>query len=256
MIVDAHQHFWDPSRATYPWMTDERLRRRYGPEDLEPLLRANGVDGTIVVQARRELDETRELIEIAAAHPWVLGVVGWVDFTGDVAAQLREFGGSRLVGVRHPVEEEPDPEWLLREDVRRGLEAVAAAGLVYDLLVRTPQLAAAVETARRLPELRFVLDHVAKAPADRDDYAAWERGVAALAELPNVSCKISGLFTEADPAGTADRALRWFGAERCLWGSDWPVCTLAAGYGDGLALTGPDGRVRGATAVAVYGLSR
>jgi L-fuconolactonase len=133
---------------------------------------------------------------------------------------------------------------------------VAAAGLVYDLLVRTPQLAAAVETARRLPELRFVLDHVAKAPADRDDYAAWERGVAALAELPNVSCKISGLFTEADPAGTADRALRWFGAERCLWGSDWPVCTLAAGYGDGLALTGPDARVRGATAVAVYGLSR
>jgi L-fuconolactonase len=256
VIVDAHQHFWDPSRATYPWMTDERLRRRYGPEDLEPLLRANRVDGTIAVQARQELDETRELLELAAAHPWVLGVVGWVDLTGDVAAQLREFDGTRLVGVRHVVEDEPDPQWLLREDVQRGLDAVAAAGLAYDLLVRTPQLPAAIETARRRPELRLVLDHVAKAPGNSTDHAAWEHGVTALAELPNVACKISGLFTEADPAGTAERALRWFGAERCLWGSDWPVCTLAGDYGDGLALTGSDARVRGATAAAVYGLSR
>jgi L-fuconolactonase len=254
LIVDAHQHFWDPSRATYPWMTDDRLRRRYGPEDLEPLLLAHGVDGTVVVQARQELDETLELLAVAASTSWVLGVVGWVDLTGDVEGRLAELGGTRLVGVRHVVEDEADPRWLLRDDVQRGLAAVADAGLVYDLLVRTPQLPAAIETVRRNRQLQFVLDHVGKAPHDPDEHAAWERGVAALAELPNVACKISGLFTEADPAATAARALRWFGAERCMWGSDWPVCTLAGEYADGLALVGDDARVLGETAVAVYGL--
>jgi L-fuconolactonase len=255
MIVDAHQHFWDPSRATYPWMTDDRLRRRYGPEDLEPLLRANGVDGTVVVQARQDLDETRDLLDVAAAYPWVLGVVGWIDLTADIAAQLQDLGSSRLVGVRHVVEDEPDPRWLLRNDVQRGLTAVAEAGLVYDLLVRTPQLAAAIETARRHPELQFVLDHVAKAPHGADEHAVWERGVGALAELPNVACKISGLFTEARPEATAERALHWFGPERCMWGSDWPVCTLASEYADGIVLVDGGGeRVLSATAIAVYGL--
>lgn len=256
MIVDAHQHFWDPARAAYPWMTDDRLRRRYGPEDLEPLLRVHGVDGTVVVQARQELAETRELLALASKVSWVVGVVGWVDLTADVAAQLSELDRSRLVGVRHVVEDERDPRWLLRDDVRRGLEAVAEAGLVYDLLVRTPQLPAAADTVRHFRSLQFVLDHVAKAPHDPDEHAAWERGVGELAELPNVACKLSGLFTEADPAGTAERALRWFGRERCMWGSDWPVCTLAGGYGDGLALVGDDPRVLGGTAAAVYGLAR
>jgi L-fuconolactonase len=254
VIVDAHQHFWDPARAEYPWMTDERLRRRYGPDDLEPLLRAHGIDGTVAVQARQELDETRELLALAASHDWILGVVGWIDLSADVPAQLAEFHGTALVGVRHVVEDEPDPRWLLRGDVQRGLAAVASAGLVFDLLVRTPHLAAAVEAVRRQPELRFVLDHVAKAPHDPDEHRLWEDGVAALAELPNVACKISGLFTEADPLGTAERALRWFGAERCMWGSDWPVCTLANGYGDGLPLVGDDARVLGANAVGVYAL--
>jgi L-fuconolactonase len=254
MIVDAHQHFWDPSQATYPWMTDDRLRRRYGPEDLEPLLDAHAVDGTVVVQARQELDETRELLALAATRPWVLGVVGWVDLTGDVAAQLEEFRGGPLVGVRHVVEDEPDPSWLLRDDVQRGLAAVAEANLVYDLLVRAPHLPAAVATARRHPGLRFVLDHAAKAPHDRAEHKAWEDGVGALSELPNVVCKLSGLFTEADPAGTAARALGWFGSDRCMWGSDWPVCTLAGEYGDGLALVAHDERVLGGTALATYSL--
>jgi L-fuconolactonase len=254
LIVDAHQHFWDPSRATYPWITDERLRRRYGPEDLEPLLRAHGVDGTIAVQARQELDETRELLDVASGHAWLLGVVGWVDLTGDVSGALSEFAGTRLVGVRHVVEDEADPQWLLREEVQRGLRAVAEAGLVFDLLVRAPQLPAAIETARRQPDLQFVLDHVAKAPRDPDGYALWERRVAALAELPNVACKISGLFTEADPHGTAARALRWFGSERCMWGSDWPVCMLASEYVDALTVAGTDARVLGTTAASVYRL--
>lgn len=254
MIVDAHQHFWDPSRAEYPWMTDDRLRRRYGPEDLEPLLHAHGVDGAIVVQARQEVDETRELLALTATHPWLLGVVGWIDLTGDVETQLDEFDSTRLVGIRHVVEDEPDRGWLLRDDVQRGLAAVAEAGLAYDLLVRTPQLPAALETARRHPGLRFVLDHVAKAPKDPEEHRTWEHGVEALSTLANVTCKVSGLFTEADPAGTARRALRWFGAERCMWGSDWPVSTLAGEYADGLALVGGDERVLGRTAVEVYRL--
>ncbi len=256
MIVDAHQHFWDPARAEYAWMTDDvvPLRRRFGPDDLEPLLRRHGVTGTVVVQARESLDETRELLAIAASTPFVLGVVGWVDLTGDVAAQLVEFAGAPLVGIRHLVHDEADPEWLLRDDVQRGLAAVGAAGLAYDLLVRVRELPAATETARRHGDVRFVLDHVAKPPADAVAHRLWERSVAALAELPNVVCKLSGLFTEADPPGTVERALRWFGPERCMWGSDWPVTLLAAGYGDGLALVGDDPRVLAGTAIATYGL--
>ena len=245
MIVDAHQHFWDPATADYPWMTEE-LRRRYGPDDLAPLLDEHGVRGTIAVQARHSFDETQELLALAAATPFVLGVVGWVDLTGDVAGSL-----DRLVGVRHQVQDEADPSWLLRDDVQRGIAAVGEAGLVFDLLVREPQLPAAVKVARRNPGTKFVLDHVAKRP--RDD-GAWAEGVAALAELPNVACKLSGLLTEFDPAGTAARALEWFGAERCMFGSDWPVCLLAGSYGDTLAVVGDDVNVLAGTAIRTYGL--
>jgi L-fuconolactonase len=256
MIVDAHHHFWDPARAEYAWMTDEvaALRRRFDADDLQPLLREHGVTGTVVVQARHSLDETRDLLAIAASTPFVLGVVGWVDLTGDVAVQLADFEHAPLVGIRHLVHDEADPDWLLRDDVQRGVAAVGEAGLVYDLLVRTRELPAAIETARLHSSMRFVLDHVAKAPAEPDAHRRWEREVASLAELPNVACKISGLFTEADPTGTAARALQWFGPERCMWGSDWPVTLLAAGYGDGLALVGDDARVLAGTAIATYGL--
>ena len=242
MIVDAHQHFWDPALADYPWMTDEvaPLRRRFGPEDLEPLLRANGVTGTVLVQARGSLDETRALLEISAATPFVLGVVGWIDLTDARARRALDGLAGKLVGVRHQVHDEPDPSWLLRPDVRRGLVAVAEAGLVCDLLVRTRELPSAIETARRHPDLRFVLDHVAKPPLRSGHLDAWANGVAALAALPNVSCKLSGLFTEAEPGAdlttTAIRALGWFGPERCMFGSDWPVCLLATDYAGTLDL--------------------
>ena len=237
-------------------MTDDvaPLRRRFGTEDLEPLLREYGVTGTVVVQARQSLDETRELLTLAASTPFVLGVVGWVDLTGDVVAQLAEFADVPLVGIRHLVHDEADPEWLLRDDVQRGLPAVGEAGLVYDLLVRVRELPAANETARRHSGMRFVLDHVAKRPAEASAHQSWERGLAELSECANVACKISGLFTEAEPAATAALALRLFGPERCMWGSDWPVTLLAAGYGDGLALVGGDPYVLGETAIATYGL--
>jgi L-fuconolactonase len=234
MIVDAHQHFWDPALADYPWLTDDvaMLRRRFAPEDLEPELRANGVDGTVLVQARGSLDETRSLLELARTVPFVLGVVGWLDLTGDVGAQLAVLDGP-LVGVRHQVHDEPDARWLLRDDVQQGIAVLGEAGLAFDLLVREAELPAAVETVRRNPQVRFVLDHAAKRPPDD---AAWREGVAALAELPNVTCKLSGLFVEHDARGTAELALGWFGADRCLFGSDWPVCLLAATYAETLAL--------------------
>jgi len=254
VIIDSHQHYWDPASADYPWMTDEfaSLRRRFDPGDLEPLLREHGVVGTVAVQARHDLGETRDLLALARETPSLLGVVGWLDLAGDVGRQLGELDGP-LVGVRHQVHDEADPAWLLRDEVQRGLAAVGAAGLVYDLLVRARELPAAVETARRHPEVSFVLDHAGKAPAsDRD---AWARGVSALAELPNVTCKLSGLFTEADPEGTVERALDWFGPERCMFGSDLPVCLLASGYGDAIAIVGDDPNVLAATAVRIYGLS-
>jgi L-fuconolactonase len=254
VIIDSHQHFWDPARADYSWMTDNvaPLRRRFGPEDLEPSLREHGVSGTVVVQARHSLEETRELLELAVAAPFVLGVVGWVDLTVDVPTQLAALEGC-LVGVRHQVHDEPDPGWLLRDDVQCGIAAVGEAGLAFDLLVRLRELPAAIETVRRHPETRFVLDHVAKRPPSPDD-EAWAEGVTALAELPNVSCKLSGLFTETDPAGTVEHALRWFGPDRCMFGSDWPVCLLAADYADTLAIVGDDENVLARTAIHTYNL--
>jgi L-fucono-1,5-lactonase len=251
-VVDSHQHFWDPTRADYPWMTDDVavLRRRFGPDDLEPLLRENGVAGSVVVQARHSLDETRELLTLAEETPFLLGVVGWVDLTGDVAAQLAELRGP-LVGARHLVHDEPDPGWLLRDDVQRGIAALGVAGLAYDLLVRTRELPAAIETVRRHPETTFVLDHVAKRPPDDVE---WAKRVAELAELPNVACKVSGVFTESWPQDTVARAIEWFGTDRCMFGSDWPVSLLAVDYADTLAIVGDDENARGLTAIRTYGL--
>ena len=248
VIVDSHQHFWDPAIHEYPWMAEEGLapaRRRFDPGDLEPVLREHGVGGTIVVQATGSLDETRSLLEVAESTPFVLGVVGWIDLTDpDATGLLDELGDGALVGMRHQVHDEPDAEWLLRAEVQRGIAAVGDAGLVFDFLVRTPQLPAAIETARRNPGVRFVVDHVAKPPVRDGDTAEWARGLEQLAALPNVSCKLSGLVTEADWATWRSdelvpyyrRALEWFGPARCLFGSDWPVCLLAAEYGDVLDL--------------------
>lgn len=270
MIVDAHHHLWDPASADYPWMTDEvaPIRRRFAPDDLAPLLARNGIDGTIVVQARAALEETRELLALADAVPWLLGVVGWVDLTDpaldDVLAGLE----GPLVGVRHQVHDEADAEWLLRDDVQRGIATVGRTGLAYDLLVRTRELPAALETARRHPEVRFVVDHLAKPPLREGDATTWAHRLEALAKQPNVACKLSGLVTEADwSTWRADelvpylrRALDWFGPERCMFGSDWPVCLLAAQYDEvvGLCLEAlaphERGDVLAGTAERVYGL--
>jgi L-fuconolactonase len=244
-VIDAHHHFWDPARAEYPWMTEalEPIRRRFGPEDLRPLLAANGVERTIVVQTRSSLEETRELLATAAEHEFIAGVVGWVELAApDIAEQLAALragpGGAKLAGVRHQVHDEAEPAWLGRPDVRRGISAVGEAGLTYDVLVRTRELPAARAMVRDLPGVRFVIDHIAKPPIASGAIDEWAAALQPLAAYPNVSCKLSGMVTEADwtrwttrdLAPYARRVLDWFGPGRCVFGSDWPVCLLAASY--------------------------
>ena len=245
--VDAHHHLWDPGRRAYPWMDESvaAIRRPFGPDDLDAAAGPQGFGQTIAVQAVSSVEETGELLDVAATSGRVAGVVGWVDLAGpevaDTLAALRARpGGRALVGVRHQVHDEPDPGWLLRDDVGRGLAAVAAAGLVYDLLVRERELPAARAVARRLPELTLVVDHLAK-PRIRDGaLEPWAGELAALARQPNVACKVSGLVTEADwDAWTPGQLVPYvrhaaevFGPDRLLFGSDWPVCLLAAGYAE------------------------
>ena len=250
--VDAHHHLWDPGRRAYPWMDESlaAIRRPFGVEDLDAAAGPQGFEATVAVQAVSSVEETEELLAAAAASDRVAGVVGWVDLAGpEVAATLAALrarpGGQALVGVRHQVHDEPDPDWLLRDQVVDGLAAVAAAGLVYDLLVRERELPAARAVAQRLPELTLVVDHLAKPRIREAAMDPWAGELAALARHPNVACKVSGLVTEADwDAWTPTQLVPYvrhavdvFGPERLLFGSDWPVCLLAAGYDQVVAAT-------------------
>ena len=271
MIVDAHHHFWDPTRREYVWMGDELapIRRPFGPNDLRPILTDNGVDRTVLVQTISSLDETREFLDIAAANDFVDGVVGWVDLTSPgVADTLASMASERLLGIRHQVHDEPDPRWLLRDDVQRGITAVGDAGLVYDLLVRTRELPAALETVHRNREVSFVIDHAAKPRIAGGSWdAEWETALAPFSDEPNVACKLSGLVTEADWRSWepeqlepyVKRVVGWFGSQRCMFGSDWPVCLLAACYDrvfDTMQrIIGHDPWIFGRTAGRVYGLA-
>ena len=252
MIVDAHHHLWDPARRDYPWMTGDAaaLRRPIGLDELRATVEPLGVVATVAVQAASTEEETVELLALAAASGGlVAGVVGWIDLTapdaGERLSALREApGGERLVGIRHAVHDEPDPGWLERDDVVRGLRAVAHAGLPYDLLLFPEHLAAAARIAAALPELGLVVDHGAKPHIAAGEREPWSSDLAALAAHERVHCKLSGLVTEADRrnwreqdvGSYAERLLELFGPERLMFGSDWPVCTLAASYAEVLDL--------------------
>jgi L-fuconolactonase len=248
--VDAHHHLWDLKIRAQEWLRAPELKpiwRDFPLEELEPEARTVGVDKTVLVQVAPSADETREFLAFAACHELIGGVVGWMDLTAeDPAARLDALrsgpGGQTLRGIRHLVQDEPDPAWLTRTDVQRGLRAIADAGLPYDLLVRPSQTAAALEVVRAIPELTFVLDHLGKPPiaaaAPPDPH--WATWLRHLAAEPNVVCKLSGLVTEADwntwTIGDlkpyADTALEAFGPDRLMFGSDWPVCLLAATYSE------------------------
>ena len=275
MRIDAHQHFWDLNRFQYPWMSlgESPLRRNYLPQQLEPILKRNRFEGSVVVQANTILDETRWLLELASEHEFIRGVVGWVDLTGPrVGRALDEFQRHpKFKGIRHLVHDEPDVNWLLREDVIAGLRELSRRGIPYDLLLRPQHLKIVPGVAEKVPGLRMVVDHIAKPPIASGRMDGWAEDMAAAAKIPNVYCKLSGMITEADArAWKAEHlrpyvthVLRLFGPERLMFGSDWPVCTLAGSWKEVLAAftqtIGPQPidvreKLLGGTAREFYGL--
>ena len=278
-IVDAHHHVWDLGVRDQDWITGPALaplRRDFLLSDYRPLADANGVAASVVVQTVTVPGETPELLALGAVSDLIAGVVGWTDLTApDVAdkiAALTEMpGGGKLVGLRHQVQDEPDPYWLTRPEVLRGLGAIARAGLVYDLVITAGQLGASARAAAAVPDLVFVLDHLGKPPIAAGHTEPWAQDLRGLAALPNTVAKLSGLVTEADwrrwqvadLRPYAEVALDAFGPARMMFGSDWPVCTLAANYPDVLAAArdltaGLSSAEREAvfagTATSVYGL--
>ena len=278
MIIDSHHHFWAPHPYKYPWMTAEfaPINRRFDQEDLDEEMRRHGVAGSVVVQTYSSLGETLVFLELAASTPSLLGVVGWFDMLDPDIGQVidtvqRSEHGRYLVGIRHQVHDEEDAKWLERDDVLGALEQIAQRELCFDLLIRPRELASALAVARRFPEMSFVVDHIAKPEIRNGMWSPWAEGIAALAELPNVYCKLSGIITEADwSAWTleevqpyAAHCIELFGPNRCMFGSDWPVCRLAGQYADTLniareAASGLDERERdqvlSRTAIDAYGL--
>ncbi len=240
MHLDSHVHFWQYSRAEYAWIDDAMapLRRDFMPEDALGAMPPAGIDACVVVQVRQTLEETRWMLQLAAKHPFIAGVVGWVDLrSDDLDADLESVVDPKLVGVRHIVQGEPD-DFLLDERFRRGVKRLARHGLAYDILIYARQMPAAIAFASRLGEVRLVLDHLGKPDIRHGGFDSWRRDLERMAALPNVCAKLSGLVTEADwNRWTTEDLHRYvnaaidvFGPERLMFGSDWPVCTLAAQY--------------------------
>ena len=242
MKIDAHQHFWRYSPEEYGWISEQMavLKRDFLPEDLKPLLAQAGFQGSVAVQARQTLEETRWLLELANKHPSIMGVVGWVDLCGrDVEQQLGTLTHNpKLVGVRHVVQDEAEDRFMLREDFLRGMEVLGPFDLVYDILIFPKHLPVACELVSRFPRQRFVMDHIAKPVIREGLMEPWRTQIRELAGFPNVTCKVSGMVTEAvwdrwrpeDLWSYLDVVVEAFGIERLMAGSDWPVCTLAGSY--------------------------
>ena len=276
MRIDSHQHFWAYSSGDYPWIGPgmERLARDYLPADLAPLLAAEGIDCSVAVQARQSLEESRWLLTLAAESPLIKGVVGWVDLQSDrVGDDLHALAADpKFVGVRHVVQDEPDPRFMLGTTFGRGLRQLHQHGLTYDLLLYPNQLPAAIELVGLLPEQPFVVDHLAKPRIAAGEREGWARDIRALARHDNVCCKVSGMVTEAVRKGWKqddftpylDVVLEAFGPQRLMVGSDWPVCLLAGEYPEvaaiprayfsGLSAT-EQAMIHGGTAVRFYGLT-
>ena len=280
-VVDAHHHFWDTNSDEfhYDWMTDDlaAIRGRFGPAELQPALAERGVGHTVLVQTLPSLAETAGYLEIAASTDFVAGVVGWVDLTdtgvAEAIARLKDRpDGNGLVGIRHQAQDEPDPDWLALPEVLRGVAAVAQAGLAYDVLIHSRELPAALALVRSRPECRFVVDHIAKPNIREHEIEPWASGMRALAVLPNVWVKVSGMIEEAgwttwrpdDIRPYVEMVLDWFGPDRLIFGSNWPVCLVAGSYGqvvDALSMAlvgiGEDDRSRifGGNAIAAYRLA-
>jgi len=242
MIIDSHQHFWQVGRFDYPWMSSDLgvLYRDYLPPVLKPILNANGVEKTVLVQASNSVAESRWLLELADQYPFIAGVVGWVNLRSEeVETELLEFTAhQKFKGVRHLVESEPADDWLIQPEVLRGLRQLSVHDLAYDLLVHPRHLRHVSKVAEHCPDLRLVIDHMAKPAIARGEFDGWAKQFKPLALFPNLHCKLSGLVTEAnwstwtidDLRPFVDCALDSFGPDRMMFGSDYPVCLLAATY--------------------------
>jgi L-fuconolactonase len=243
MIIDSHQHFWKYDPARDGWITDEMslIKRDFFPEELQRECGANGVDGTVVVQVDQSEDETLFLLDLAEKHQFIAGVVGWIDLRSPaIEERLRSFSQYRkLRGFRHIAQAEPDDQFLVGRDFTRGISLLREFGFVYDILIYPKQLPAAIELVSRFPEQSFVVDHMAKPPIKVGSLEPWESYMRTIAQNTNVFCKVSGLVTEADWLHWKsadihpylDVVFDAFGPERLMFGSDWPVCLLAATYG-------------------------
>ena len=246
MHIDAHQHFWIYNPSEYEWIDESMslLRRNFLPEDLRPELENSGFQGSIAVQARQTLEETRWLLELADVTPSILGVVGWVDLCSpECRSQLERFSKNpKLVGIRHLVQSEPDDRFLMRGNFLEGIALLEEFDLTYDILIYTRHLPVAAEFVERFPRHGFVLDHLAKPPIKSREIESWAAGIRRLARFPNILCKLSGSVTEAhwerweqnDIAPYLEVAFEAFGASRLMIGSDWPVCLVASSYGRAL----------------------
>jgi L-fuconolactonase len=279
LTIDAHQHFWDPDDGDYAWMTDAYapIRRCFSPSHLQPELQAAGIAKTILVQTWSSQRETEQFLSLANDSDFIEGVVGWVDLTGPdvkdaIELLLNKPGGKRLVGIRHQVHDEPDENWLLRDDVQLALQAIGQAGLTYDLLIRPREFSAALKTVENHPQLRFVIDHIGKPDIKNGAISSWRKGMESFAQHRNhMWVKLSGMVTEAEwSAWTTDQirpyidtVVELFGPERCMIGSDWPVCLLAADYAttvglvtDAIASLDHNARqsIRAGSAIAAYRL--
>jgi L-fuconolactonase len=244
--IDSHQHFWDPARGDYGWLdalegeAAEKLRRPVLPEELAPILRQHRIDRTVLVQAAPSEAEGEFLLSLAERHAFVAGVVVWqdmeaTDFEGNLK-KLRDRPG--FVGIRPMIQDLPDPGWMLRPGVQRAFSVLEATGVCFDFLIRAPQLEATLEVLARFPHLRAVIDHIAKPDIKAAEFHPYAELLARVAEHDNVHCKLSGMITEAalrtwtasDLAPYIRHAYACFGARRLMFGSDWPVCTLAGSY--------------------------
>jgi L-fuconolactonase len=276
MIIDAHQHFWDSSRTDYAWLTPAAgiLYRSYQPPDLIPTLRHNGVTATVLVQAAPSEAETHYLFDLARVHPFIAGVIGWVDFEAPeverrIAAAI-EAGGGILKGLRPMIQDIADPQWVSRPELDDAFDAMCTHDLVFDALIRPVHLPALRARLERHARLRVVLDHAAKPAIKTREFAGWANEMSAIARASQVHCKLSGLLTEAgsgqaskDIEPYVEHVFACFGPHRVLWGSDWPVLNAVSDYSQWLRISrelverfasGFRDEVLAHNAVRIYGL--
>lgn len=275
MRIDAHQHYWDVHRFQYFWMDDATpsiLKQNFLPADLKPIYELNRIDGSVLVQASHTMEETWWSLQLAESEPSILGVVAWVNLTdpqlGATLDKLQQYRPFK--GVRHLVQDEPDDHWLVRPEVLNGLRELARRSIPFDLCIHPRHLPLVPIVAGQIPNLRMVIDHLAKPFIAKHEMEPWAKDISAAAKSPQIYCKLSGMITEAGPTWKAAdiqpylaHCFAEFGPHRCMFGSDWPVCLLAGTWKQVLAAftqalgareVGVREKLMGLTAQEFYGL--